>query len=115
MFAPVKDSELFELAIELGSRNSSYPPMPVRAARHFAVERPEFALAAGMTALRGLANEGDYDITGIDVLDAYAAVIAAGNAIGVDEALTKVEVRKLIAASGIGGDFVCRVLAGQMD
>jgi hypothetical protein len=39
------------------------------------VERPEFALTAGMTALCGIANGSDYEVTGIDVLDAYAAVM----------------------------------------
>ena len=39
-----------------------------------------------MTGLRGIANGWGYDITGVDVLDAYAAVIAAANAAGVDEA-----------------------------
>jgi len=62
------------------------------------VERPEFALAAGMTALRGIANGLGYDITGIDVLDAYAVVMAAGGAAGVDEA----DVRALIAGSACG-------------
>ena len=39
------------------------------------MERPEFAITAGMTALRGIANGWGYDITGTDVLEAYAAVM----------------------------------------
>ena len=70
----------------------------LREARDFAAERPEFALAAGMTALRGIANGWGYDITGADVLDAYAAVMAAAGGAGVDEAAVKADVRALIAA-----------------
>lgn len=86
----------------------------MRAARDFAVERPEFALAAGMTALRGIANGWGYDIMGIDVLDAYATVMAAANAAGVDEAVVKADVRALIAGSRGGGEFVGRVLGRQL-
>ena len=55
-FAAAKDAGFFELAIELANRSPSDPRTLIRAARDFAVERPEFALAAGMTALRGIAN-----------------------------------------------------------
>ena len=71
-------------------------------------------MAAGMTALRGIANGWGYDITGIDVLDAYAAVMAVAGAAGVDEAVVKADVRALIAASR-GGEFVGRLLARQLE
>ena len=78
------------------------------------MERPEFALAAGMTALKGIAKGWGYDITGVDVLDAYAAVLAAAGAAGVDEVVVKADVRVMIAASRGGGEFVGRVLARQL-
>lgn len=113
-FAAAKDAGFFELAIELANRSPSDPRTLIRAARDFAVERPEFALAAGMTALRGIANGWGYDITGVDVLDAYAAVMAAAGAAGVDESAVKADVRAIIAASRGGGEFVGRVLARQL-
>jgi hypothetical protein len=79
----------------------------------FAAERPKFAIAAGMTGLRGIANGWGYDITGADVLDAYAAVMAAAGAAGVAEAVVEADVRALIAASRGGGEFVGRVLGRQ--
>lgn len=112
-FAAAKDAGLFERAIELANRSPSDPRTLVRAARDFTVERPEFALAAGMTALRGIANGWGYDITGIDVLDAYAAVMAAAGAAGVDDAVVRADVRALIAASSGAGEFVGRVLGRQ--
>ena len=113
-FAAAKDSELFELAIELANRSPSDPRTLIRAARDFAAERPEFALAASMTALRGIAKGWGYEITGVDVLDAYAAVRAAAGAAGVDETVVKADVRAIIAASHGGGEFVGRVLARQL-
>lgn len=71
-------------------------------------------MAAGMTALRGIVSGWGYDITGIDVLDAYAAVMAAACAAGVDETSIKADVRALIAVSQGGGEFVGRVLARQL-
>ena len=114
-FAAAKDAGFFELAIELANRSPSDPRTLIRAARDYAVERPEFSLAAGVTALRGITNGWGYDITGVDVLDAYAAVLAAAGASGVDEALVKSEVRALIAASRGGGEFVGRILRNALE
>lgn len=110
-FAAAKDAGYFELAIELANRSPSDPRTLIRAARDFAVERPDFAMAAGMSALRGIANGWGYEITGIDVLDAYAAVMAAA---GVDGVAVKVDVRALIATSGCGGEFVQKVLGRHL-
>jgi len=114
-FAAAKDAGFFELAIELANRSPADPRTLIRAARDYAVERPEFALAAGMTALRGIAKGYGFDITGADVLDAYAAVMATAGAAGVDETVVKTDVRALIAASRGGGEFVGRVLGRQLE
>lgn len=79
------------------------------------MERPEFALAAGMTALRGIANGWGYEITSIDVLHAYAAVVVAAGGAGVDESAVKADVQALIAANPSGGGFIGRALARQME
>jgi len=113
-FAAAKDSGLYELAIELANRSPSDPRTLIRAARDYAVERPEFALAAGMTALRGIAKGWVYDLTGVDLLEAYAAVMAAADAAGVDETVVKADVQALIAAGRGGGEFGGRVLARQL-
>jgi hypothetical protein len=113
-FAAAKDAGCFELAIELANRSPSDPRTLIRAARDFALERPEFAVAAGMTALRGITKGWGYDITGIDVLDAYAAVMAAAGAAGVDKGVVKADVRTLVAAGRGESDFVERILKQQL-
>ena len=113
-FAAAKDAGLFELAIELANRSPSDPRTLIRAAKDFAVGQPDFALAAGMTALRGIANGWGYDITGINVLDAYTAAMSAAGAAGANEAVVTADVRAIIAASRGGGEFVGRVLGRQL-
>jgi hypothetical protein len=113
-FAAGKDVGFFELAIELANRSPADPRTLIRAARDYAVERPEFALATGMTALRGIASGWGYDITGVNVPDAYAAVMAAAGAADVDEIVVKADVQAIIAASRGGGEFVGRVLGRQL-
>ncbi len=54
------------------------------------------------------------DITGVDVLDAYAAVMTAAGAAGVDMKMVNADVRAIIATSRSGGEFVGRVLARQL-
>lgn len=113
-FAAAKDLGLFDLAIELANRSAADPRTLTRAARDYAAERPEFALAAGMTALRAIANGHGFDITGVDVLDAYAAVKLAAAHAGVEAAVVKADAKALVAASGRGGDFIARVLGPQL-
>lgn len=113
-FAAAKDSGLFELAIELAKRSPADPRTLIRAARDFANEQPKFALAAALTALRGIGDGHGYDITNIDVLDAYAAALQAAGVAGIDTATVKTDVRALIAASPLAGDFVERSLKWQL-
>lgn len=47
-----------------------------------------------MTALRGIANERGFDITGVDMLDAYPAVMAVAAAAGVDAQVVRRDEKK---------------------
>ena len=113
-FAAAKDAGLFELAIELANRSPSDPRTLTRAARDFAQEQPAFALAAAQTALRGIANGWGYEITSVDVLDAYAALMTACAAAGVAPAQVHAELRAMIAASGKGGAYVGKMLQVEL-
>jgi hypothetical protein len=67
-----------------------------------------------MTGLRSIGDGYGYEITGADVLDAYAAVVQAAGAAGVDEDAVKADLRALIAASRVNGEFLGRVLVWQL-
>jgi hypothetical protein len=101
---------LFRAGHELANRSRSDPRTLTRAARDYAVEQPKFALAAGMTALRGIASGWGHEMTGEDVLAAYAAVMEAARVAGVSKESVVAEVRELVAANGKGGAFVGRAL-----
>jgi hypothetical protein len=55
-----------------------------------------------------------YDITVTVVLDAYAALMVAAGAAGVDETVVKADVLAIIAGSGTCGNLVLRVLNRQL-
>lgn len=67
-------------------------------------------MAAGKTALTGIMRGFGYDITGVDVLDAYAAVMEAANTAGVDEGTVKADIRALIAKSRTSGESLQPIL-----
>ncbi len=92
-FAAAKDSGLFELAIELAIRSPTDPRTLIRAARDYADKQPTFAVAAGMSSLRYLMKGYGYDITSVDVVDAYSAVMQAAAAAGIEEAAMKADIR----------------------
>lgn len=113
-FAAAKDVGLFDLAIELANRSAADPRTLVRAARDYAAEQPVFAMAAGMTGLRGIAHGDGYDITGADVLDAYSAVMQAAGAAGVPEIAVKADIRALVSDARPASEFVRKILASYL-
>lgn len=113
-FATAKDAGFFELAIELANRSPSDPHTLICAARIFWGARPKFALAVGLTAFCSIANGWGYYVTCIDVLDAYAAVMAAAATVDVDDAVVNAGVSERTAGSGNGDDFVLKALSRQL-
>ncbi len=113
-FVAAKDAGLFELAIELANTSLSDPRTLTRAARDYAEKQPEFALAAGMSALRAISVGWGWEITGTDVLDAYSATMEAGLAAGTNAATVNADVRALVAASEANGEFLKTILARQL-
>jgi hypothetical protein len=113
-FAAAKDSGFFDLAIELANTSASDPRTLIRAANQYGLEQPEFALAAALTALRGIVIGWGYEITGSDVLEAYAAAMNAAANAGVDENGVKAQMQAMLALDPRGGAFVERVLGRQL-
>jgi hypothetical protein len=71
-----------------------------RAARDFATERPDFAVASGLAALHWISQGAGYDITGTDVLDAYTAVMQAAAGSEMGEHGVNEQLRQLVDGSG---------------
>lgn len=99
-FAAAKDAGLFEIALELVSASPTDPRTLARAARDYAEERPAFAIAVGLAALRWISLGYGYEISSADVLDAYSAVMrAVTHQAGCDEHEVKTKIQALIAGS----------------
>jgi hypothetical protein len=112
-FAAAKSAKLYDEAIALAFRSPCSPQTLTRAARDFAAKRPDFAIEAGVAALHWLALGYGYEVTSMDVREAYAhAMTAAENAGCVDE--TRKRIRDVIG-EGAAAEFVTRSLAGGLD
>jgi hypothetical protein len=113
-FAAAKDAGLFEVAAELATRSPTDPRTLTRAARDFAGKQPDFALAAGLAALRWIALGQGYEISGADVLDAYVAVTQAAAGGGTSIQGVKEQIREMIAGGQPGCSLMRTVLAPHL-
>jgi hypothetical protein len=112
-FAAAKDAKLFDKAIALANRTPCSPQTLTRAARDFAETNPTFALEAGVTAIRWLAQGHGYEITALDVNSAYTHTMNAARRAGRAE-----EIRSLIRRYVTDGplhEFMTKVLGRDLD
>ncbi|WP_197017633.1 hypothetical protein [Pseudoxanthomonas suwonensis] len=113
-FAAAKDAGLFVLAAELAARSPTDPRTLTRAARDYADKQPDFALAAGLAALRWISLGHGYDITGADVLDAYSAVTQAAAGAGVPAQRVNEQIREMVAGAQPGNSLMRTILARHL-
>ena len=112
-FAAAKSVGLFEEAIALAKQSPCAPQTLTRAARDFADKNPEFAVEAGIVALLWLVEGYGYDITNIDILDAYSFTMeAAENAGSAEE--THRQVVEVVSGETFGERFVTKVLGRKL-
>ncbi len=112
-YAAAKSEELFDEAIALANRTPCSPQTLTRAARDFAVKNPTFALESGMAALRWLVEGYGYEITSLQVLDAYSFTMQAADHAGrVEE--TQERIRRLVATETFSDCFVTKTLGPRL-
>jgi len=111
-FAAAKDLKMYAVALELVRVSPCDPKTLVRAARDFAEKEPAFAHGAGMAALRWLSLGHGYEITSLDVWEAYHSTLKAADHLGaVTE--TKENIRRVVRQQVAGG-FVRQILAREL-
>ena len=110
-FAAAKDAGLFELAASLARQSPTDPRTLTRAARDFGESQPDFAMSCGLSALHWMAAGYGYDITRIDVLDAYAAIVHAGETLGIATAEINARIRAQLDMRGTDRTVVEEALA----
>ncbi|ATB51305.1 hypothetical protein [Corallococcus macrosporus] len=112
-FAAAKDAGLYEEALGLARQTPCDPKTLTRAAQAFAKTQPAFALEAGLLALHWLVQGHGYEVTSLDVCDAYRATCEAAEQQGAS-AGARARIRALLAAGGPGRDFVAGALASEL-
>ena len=110
-FAAAKEAGLYDEALALASRSPTDPKTLTRAARDHVKERPEFALGAGLAALRWLAHGYGYEVTGADVWSAWANTLDAARVVGREDAVRS-EVRALVEADA--SRFMAKVIGREV-
>ncbi|MFG0316596.1 MAG: hypothetical protein ACF8XB_04930 [Planctomycetota bacterium JB042] len=113
-FATAKAAGFFDRAIDLANRSPCSPQTLTRAARDFGAERPEFAVAAGLAALRWLSTGHGYEVTEKDVDDAWSHTMRAAENAGC-VAATRERVRALVDPAGHSAPLVTRALRRRLD
>jgi hypothetical protein len=92
-FAAAKDAGFRKEAVALARLSPCDPRTLSRASRDYVSKDPDFALEAGLLALHWLVQGAGYEITSVDVADAYRHTVHAGIA-----AARLFEVKALIQA-----------------
>lgn len=92
-FATAKDVGSLELALDLATKYPGDPKTLNRAGRDYMERNPEFALGVSLASLKWIVQGYGYELTGLDVMNAVAQGLMAGEALGKRE-----EVRKEMGA-----------------
>jgi len=112
-FAAARSAGLYREAIELANRTPCDPRTLARAARDMAAEEPRFALEAGIAALRWLAEGYGYEITRMEVWQAYASTMKAADGAGC-RVETLERIRRLLARA-THGSFVLQAIGREQE
>ena len=104
---------MYREAIELANRTPCDPKTLTRAARDLKSIEPHFAVEAGITALRWLAAGYGYDITGLDVREAYQFTMEAARNAGCEsEAMERI--RAIVASDLSSSRMVSTILSSEI-
>jgi tetratricopeptide (TPR) repeat protein len=112
-FATAKELGLFDEAIRLANQGPCDPKTLTRAARDFTDRRPEFAVEAGVAALRWLVAGHGYEITSADVWSAYTNTMKAAEKAG-RIAEVRDRIRKLVESETYADRFLTRILGREL-
>lgn len=109
-FAAAKEAGQLEMAAQLAHQSPCDPKtLDARRAR-FVEKSPDFALQAGLAALRWLAQGYGFEIAGADVWAAYSHTLKAAERLGRRDEVRE-RIRALVAA---GKGFVAQVLDREL-
>jgi hypothetical protein len=113
-FATAKELKLYDLALELANRSPCDPKTLTRAARDYLDPEPAFALGSAMAALRWLSEGWGYEVTSIDVVEAYDRAMDAAARLNKVDHVTE-RIRRLVEVSdNAAAQFVRQAVQGRI-
>ena len=113
-FATAKELKLYDLALELANRSPCDPKTLTRAARDYLDLEPAFALGSAMAALRWLSEGWGYEVTSIDVVEAYDRAMEAAARLNKVDHVTE-RIRRLVEVSdNAAAQFVRQAVQGRI-
>jgi len=113
-FATAKDLKLYDLALELANQTRCDPKTLTRAARDYLDSEPAFALGSAMAALRWLSEGWGYEVTSVDVVEAYDRAMDAASRLNKIDDVTG-QIRQLVESNESASMlFVRQSLQGRM-
>ncbi len=95
-FATAKELKQFDLALELANQSPCDPKTLTRAARDYLDSEPVFALGSAMAAMRWLSEGWGYEVTSIDVVEAYDRAMDAATKLNMADEVTE-QIRLLVS------------------
>lgn len=84
-FAAAKDAGFYDVALQFAQTGRTDPRTLSRAARDLAATQPAFAMTVGRLALERLLQGYGYEVTYLDVSDAYRHFVEAADRLGLKE------------------------------
>jgi len=112
--AAAKDAGLFDVAINVATGSPTDPRTLVRAARDFGVSQPDFGVVCGLAALCWMALGHGYEITSMDVTDAYDALSVAAPGSTLGEGAVHEQIRTLVTGMAPYSSFLMKALATRL-
>lgn len=104
-FATARQLGFYDLALMLARKSPCDPKTLNRAAKDNLQERPRFALETALASLRWLADDYGYEISNLDVREAYRLAMEAARLLGEeDDAIARI--RSIVEADRSAGLFV---------
>lgn len=113
-FATAKELKLYELALKLANRSPCDPKTLTRAARDYLEVAPEFALGSALVALRWLSEGWGYEVTSLDVMEAYDRAMDVATRLNNIDDVTEWVQQLIDASDHPSTQFVRRALQGRI-
>jgi hypothetical protein len=113
-FATAKEIKLYELALELANTSPCDPKTLTRAARDSLDTEPAIALGSAMAALRWLSEGWGYEVTSVDVVEAYDRAMDAASRLNKIDDVTGQILQLVESNESASMLFVQQSLRGRM-